>query len=169
MVKRIGGGKAAAKHVEFELVAYNEDDEKTFAFTAAVRNLPAELVHLAAKAETEPSKAARPLIRLLGKLMSNKDGVPSSWSPLELDDDDPGVPEGGKAIDYYRDHEGHVRAFSDTETLEWLQNIDNGSSRRRWQHLMEVDDEAVVELEDLIAVAEYLVAEGSDRPTARRG
>lgn len=166
MVKRIGGGRKPAKQIEFELVAYKGDEEVVHSFTAGVRGIPAELVQVAARAEKDPSRAAAPLVRLLGKLMSDKDGVPTTWQPLPLDKDDPSYPEVSGAP-CYRDPEGVVRPFSDHEKLDELQSVEAGSSRRRWRWLMEEDEDAVVEMQDLMEVAEYLISEGSERPTER--
>jgi hypothetical protein len=45
--------------------------------------------------------------------------------------------------------------------------FESGSSRRRWVHLMDPENEEYgVDLDDLIAITEYMVEVSSKRPTA---
>lgn len=89
--------------------------------------------------------------RMIRPALVDTDGTPAKWAPTVED----GV---------FVDPDGNERPAADvTNVLAF----EAGSSRRRWQHLLDVDDEVEVELDDITAFYEVLVEAASDRPTQR--
>ena len=89
--------------------------------------------------------------RMIRPALIDTDGVPAKWK-AELEDG------------YFVDHEGRERPAAD---LADLLAFDAGSSKRRWLHLLDDDDEVEVELDDITDFYEALVEAASDRPTQR--
>lgn len=90
------------------------------------------------------------LIGLVARYMDNKDGVPLQWMPRQLapkPDEDPPVKR-------FRGPDGEIY---DWEYAESFLDPEQGSSRRRWLHLMNDDDEASVEDTSLVGLLEFLV------------
>jgi hypothetical protein len=90
---------------------------------------------------------------MIRRALLDDDGVPAKWEP-EYE---------GKGKE--RRLVGPGGDLLPIEDLPDLQALEAGSSRRRWQHLMDVDDELEVELEEIQAAYETLVEAVSDRPT----
>ena len=89
--------------------------------------------------------------RMIRPALLDTDGVPAKWKP-EVED---GV---------FVDPDGKERPVAD---LADVTAFDAGSSRRRWIHLLDVDDEVEVELDDITDFYEALIEAASDRPTQR--
>jgi hypothetical protein len=65
----------------------------------------------------------------------------------------------------YRGPDGVIYPFSDAEKLAWFNDPKNGTSRRRWLHLIFDDDGAVLDLSVLVNLAKDMIAAASGRPT----
>lgn len=89
--------------------------------------------------------------RMIRPALVDTDGVPAKWQPVIKD----GV---------FVDPDGNERPAADAADLL---AFEAGSSKRRWIHLLDVDDEVEVELDDITKFYEVLVEEASDRPTQR--
>lgn len=89
--------------------------------------------------------------RMIRPSLLDNDGVPAKWQPTVED---------GVFVDPY----GNERPAAD---LPELLAFEAGSSRRRWIHLLDVDDEVEVELDDITELYEKLIEAASDRPTQR--
>lgn len=92
------------------------------------------------------------LDRLIRRSLVNDDGVPAKWAP-EFEDGEFTAPDGSK----------HPSA-----ELAQFTTFEAGSSRRRWAYLLDKDDDVEVEIEQIVAVFEYLTSAASEaRPTKR--
>lgn len=89
--------------------------------------------------------------RMIRPALVDTDGVPAKWA-AEVEDG------------YFTDPDGKERPVAD---LPDLVAFEAGSSRRRWIHLLDLDDEVEVELDDITSFYEALVEAASDRPTQR--
>lgn len=81
------------------------------------------------------------------------DGVPSKWQPERTDDGN-----------HFTDPDGNQRPIDD---LPSLLAPDAGSSRRRWRHLMDEDDELRIRTEEVVRFYEVLIEAATGRPTQR--
>jgi hypothetical protein len=95
--------------------------------------------------------AVRVIDRLVRRALRNDDGTPEKWHPTVVD--------------------GHFTAPNGDHTPESLlsgfEAFEAGSSRRRWVHLMEEDDEVTIELDQMVALMEDVIAAVGDRPTTK--
>lgn len=89
--------------------------------------------------------------RMIRPALIDTDGVPAKWK-AEIEDG------------YFVDPDGNERPVAD---LADLLSFEAGSSKRRWLHLLDDDDEVEVELDDITDFYEALVEAVSDRPTQR--
>ncbi|SHL53155.1 hypothetical protein SAMN05443637_13518 [Pseudonocardia thermophila] len=89
--------------------------------------------------------------RMIRPALLDDDGTPANWEP-EV--------RGGVFID----PDGNERPVED---LQELLAFENGSSRRRWIHLMDKDDYVDVEMGEISDFYERLFEEASERPTQR--
>lgn len=95
--------------------------------------------------------AVRVVDRLIGRSLDNTDGTPEKWRPKVVD--------------------GHFTApngdHTPVEVLSGFESFDAGSSRRRWVHLMEVDDDITVEPDQIVELMADLLEAAANRPTTR--
>lgn len=95
--------------------------------------------------------AIRVVDRLIGRSLDNRDGTPEKWTATVVDG-------------YFTAPNGdHTPA----ELLPGFESFDAGSSRRRWVHLMEVDDDITVEPDQIVELMADLLAAAANRPTTR--
>ena len=165
-----GANRAASKRVPFKLAAYRSDDEQvTFDFNARPRATSVEMLNLIkATSDSDGDGGVGEIMRLMTKIMDNKDGVPDGWKPTQLEITDVPEPEVGKRVPSYRGPDGVIYPLSDEEKLAGFLKLEAGSSKRRWKYLMFEDDELLVEAETIIEAANYLISEAADRPTRPR-
>lgn len=101
------------------------------------------------------------MITLLAKYMDDKDGTGSRWQPVELE---PKKTDGPDAPKRFRGPDGKIHAWDKAD--EFLK-IQNGSSRRRWLHLMNEDDDTTVDLDTIQRLMEFAMEiSGKDRTRA---
>lgn len=158
-MKSFGQNRERVERVPFELNYLDVDEEPQVAsFQAVPRLSGGDIAGVMHALEHKPEQSISRLIRLLSKAMDNKDGlVKASWSPEEVDG-------GGK----FRGPDGELYEMGDKEALARFEDKSSWTSRRRWNHLLLEDDEAVVEFKDLQEIAEWLIGETTDRPTQPR-
>jgi hypothetical protein len=89
--------------------------------------------------------------RLIRRVLANDDGTPEKWKPVVVD---------GHFTDPQGDH-------TPVELLPAYEAFDAGSSRRRWVHLMENDDDITVDLEQITDLLKDLMEAATARPTTR--
>lgn len=172
---KVFGNKSTAKTPErepFELKYINGDDEvASFRGQLAVRSDGAELSTMLVLVSKGDPALIGSMTRMLGKQMDNRDGaVRASWKPEQLPkpvDLDPD--EEAEWEPSYRGPDGVIYPFSDTATMAKWQDQANWTTKRRWLHLMNDNDDAIVALDDLMEVAEYVIELATGRPTAPQG
>lgn len=168
MAKRFGAKdgdvQGDIRREKFEFGVRTPDGIEVHEFYAVLGNLHAGglIAALMAAERKDAGKAAEAYYRTISKMVDNSDGVPANWEPSALpqadgDERDPAfrVPWGPnkgalvpmKDADAYLDSEVH-------------------SSRRRWLHLMEVHDDAIVEFSDLTELFEWLIAQSTEKASA---
>lgn len=91
--------------------------------------------------------------RLVRRSLVNDDGTPEKWRPHVVDD--------GESEPWFTDPNGdHCPA----EMLPAYVTFEAGSSRRRWMHLIDADEEVTIEATQIIRLANYLMEmAGKDR------
>lgn len=141
---------AAAPPIEFTIDFLRDGEVETHAFTARPDMSYGDTIGLVM--HQDDSSGLLPYFdRFIRRSLVNNDGVPAKWTPTVV--------------------EGHFTAPNGDHTpvdqLEKFTAPEAGSSRRRWLHLMDPEnDELTVELEQVMAVFEYLIGQaGGDRPT----
>lgn len=172
---KVFGNKSTAKppaREDFELKYIDGDDEvQSFHGKLAVRSDGAELSTLFTLVTKGDPAIVGTMTRMLAKQMDNKDGlVKASWKieylpkPVDLDED-----ELAEWEPHYRGPDGAVYPASDAATLAKWEDQANWTTKRRWLHLMTENDDALVDLNDLMEVAEYVIELATGRPTAPQG
>ncbi len=89
--------------------------------------------------------------KMIRPSLVDTDGTPARWTPVIEDGE-------------FEDWNGDVH---DMEDLPALLAADAGSSKRRWQHLMDDDDDLEITIEEIVKVYELLIGAATDRPTRR--
>jgi hypothetical protein len=113
------------------------------------------------RSKGDDAEAFGGLITLIGNFMDDKDGTGSRWKPVELP---PKKTDGPDAPKRFRGPDGKIHEWSRADTFL---EVGNGSSRRRWLHLMNEDDDAAVDLETMQKLAEFAMEiAGKDRTRA---
>ncbi|MGH9058324.1 MAG: hypothetical protein ACRDZY_02220 [Acidimicrobiales bacterium] len=99
-------------------------------------------------AQALSAKALASIDRLLRRVLTNDDGTPLNWSPTVVD---------GHFTDPNGDH-------TPADLLPAYEAFEAGSSRRRWVHLMDFDDELTIEYEQILGLVNDLIEVAADRP-----
>jgi hypothetical protein len=186
--------KKAARE-PFRLVVDRDGVDETHEFTAIPRISVGEMMTAMAAQSGDTMGAVRGIIRMIRRNLVNDDGVPAQWvleemevsnSPAEqavqvttlADATDiavtPWPTEGGtlERTDLepgFRGPDGHIYPMSDEAAIKRFTAIENGSSRRRWVYLIEEDDDATVEAEDITEIGTWLIGLATNRPTEPSG
>lgn len=104
------------------------------------------------------ARAVQVIDRLVRRTLANDDGTPEKWRPNVYTDD-------GDGRQYFNDPQGNK---TPVDLLPGVEAFDAGSSRRRWVHLMEDDDEVTIEMDQMVSLMEDLITAAShERPTQR--
>lgn len=150
-VKRFGGRERPKAH-KFELATIGGDGKNIHTFQVVPLLQAGDVVALMDALDLEPEKAANPLSRLLTKVMDDTDGVSTRWKLK---------PDGDQFLG--PDNEPHPledeKLFTDPAA---------GSSRRRWDALMDPRNDEGIELMDLVDIGQWVVTLSTDRPTPAR-
>lgn len=158
------GARGAAGPVPrepFEFTFMRDDEPETHQFQARAVTDTAGIANTLAVAEKHPEQALPGMLRMISKMLDNKDGTPATWSPtiLPLPELEPGEEEPERK---FRGPDGELYPMAEAEKfLEFTA----GSSRRRWLHLMQDDDEVTVDGKALTKLYEWLVGLAAGRPT----
>jgi hypothetical protein len=178
---------APAAREPFEFTFMRDDEPEVHQFQARAVTDAAGVAATLAVAERHPEQAFPRMLRMIGTMLDNKDGTPAKWEPVALKH--PGKPDPSVAEhDAERDHlqaqldewERRADAGDDDYVTKFrgpdgqLHPMDRaarflefeaGSSRRRWFHLMNEDDEITVDAKELTKLFEWLVGLAANRPT----
>jgi hypothetical protein len=145
----------------FDFTILRDDEPETHSFQARKVSDMATLMVTLTNTEKHPERAMGGLMLMIAKMLYNKDGVPARWTPdvLPPPEDDP------DAEPKMRDPLTGDLIPASPENIDRFTKFDAGSSRRRWLYLMQEDDEAVVQQDDLMELFRWLVALAANRPT----
>lgn len=162
-MKSFGGTRTAPKREQFELKYLDTNEEmQREEFQIIPRASGGDIVGILRAIDVAPEKSVSRLISILAKVMDNKDGlVKASWKlePLEKVEDREAS---------FRGPDGEIYPMTDTEAIAKFNDKANWTSRRRWDYLLNEDDDAIVELDDLTEIAEWVIALSTERPTQPR-
>jgi hypothetical protein len=165
----------------FTFTFLRDETPEVHTFQARAVGDVVSLATVLSAAQNNPEAAMPSMLRLIAKMLDNKDGTPYGWKaealPLperaeqpeqqwnttggmlvEVVDQDDEEPQERK----FRGPDGGLHTY---DKLDQFEAFDAGSSRRRWQHLMDVDDDVEVEYRDLTELFEWLVGLAAGRPT----
>jgi hypothetical protein len=157
-------GDAPPRREPFTFGVLRGDEIETHHFIALLGKIDAGglITALRAAEQEDGGKALSAYFRTIARVLDNRDGIPAEWAPEVRD-----KPEGDERPDVFRvpygDRRGELVPVS--EAPEYLKS-EVHSSRRRWIHLLEKDDDAIVSLEDLTAIFEWVIAEASGKASA---
>ena len=168
------GGQAKAVREEFRLgYTDGEGDPQVFEGRIVARSDGAGFIRLMKALSGDGVALGDELSGLLAKMMDDKDGtVKAKWTLTELDppkDLDEDELQEFLADPQYRGPDGQIYSLSDRETLSRWDDQATWTTRRRWIELMEHDEDALVQMEDLMTLAEKIMGLTAARPTQRRG
>lgn len=146
------------------------EDPQVFTGQIVIRASGSDLATLLRQVKLNSEESVPTIVRMLTKVMDDKDGLVSSrWSPTPLPIPEDWDPESdGDWEPAFRGPDGTIYALSDEPTLAKFNDPANWTTRRRWIELMEKDDDAVVELDELMAIMEWQIGLAADRPTRPR-
>lgn len=97
------------------------------------------------------------IIAIIAKHLDDKDGTPAAWKPIQVPakKDDPDVIR-------FRGPDGKLYPM---EKAPVFLDLARGSSRKRWLHLMNVDEDAAVEDTSLVKLVEFVTEVAAKHPT----
>jgi hypothetical protein len=161
--KRYGVKLRKVTPMPFEFAIHREgaDEPEVHEFTAMPRLDAGQLIRLLTgvdKADENPGDMLGALSESVRKVLDDKDGTPQRWTVEQLPVVDGQPPS-------FRGPDGVIYPVSDRKAIDGFLAFSAGSSRRRWAHLLFDDDGVLVEIEDLVELAQDLIQAGSDRPT----
>lgn len=133
-------------------IAFDRDGESEDQVFTARPKFTYKRMREAARARTTGGiDAVMRFEKMIVPSLCDDDGVPVKWVPAAADGQ-------------FTDPDGVQR---DVKELAWYLDPANGSSRRRWAHLMDDDDDAEPDLNSLVQAYEDLVGAATERPTQR--
>jgi hypothetical protein len=142
---------------EFSMIFLRDEVEEKHEFTArptmSWQDTRAIMPIIAGQGsdEAQIAQAVKVMDRLIRRVLANDDGTPEKWKPTVVD---------GHFTDPQGDH-------TPVNLLPAYEAFDAGSSRRRWVHLMENDDEITIDVEQVIDLMRDLMEAAAARPTTR--
>lgn len=164
-IKTFGGGKPRdlvdAKPIR--LVAYLDEEPISLDFMVRPGQVNNEAIQVIKhQLSGSNNQILMTVMRMIRKMMIDSDGVSVRWNfadsiiEAKKKDEDPSA---------FRGPDGKIYELADSEAIEKFQKVENGSSRRRWHHLMEEDDDLSIEVDDLMDILQWSIEEASNRPT----
>lgn len=160
-----------APREEFEFTFLRDDEPETHRFAVRAHTDVVGLTSTLMLAKSSPEAAMPAVLRVIAKMLDNKDGTPHGWRPVPLaDKPNPEQADGPEPDDAeatlrerkFRGPDGNLHTF---EHAARFQAFEAGSSRRRWLHLIEEDDYVSVDAQDLMELFEWAVGLAAGRPT----
>jgi hypothetical protein len=156
--------KAPIPREPFDFTFLRDDEPEVHHFQARAVVDTATLVMMLSNVRRHPEEAMGGVVRMVGKMLDNKDGTPTGWKPEPWK---PERPEGGELPEEPTESlfVGPDGDPIDQAAVDKLATFEAGSSRRRWLHLLEEDDEVIVDASALTKLFEWLVGLAAGRPT----
>lgn len=169
----VGTKKAKAPRVEVKFGYMRDDEQEWFVGQAALALDAAGMRRTLLAAEKESANVLDALFSTVAKMMDNTDGVPDGWKPKVLRraiggavTEDPELAANTDEEVSFRvpfgEHKGQIWPMS--RVGEFMDPA-NWSTRARWNYLINVDEGAVVDAEDVTKFFEQLVGAAAKRPT----
>lgn len=157
-------GGAQPRRQPFSFGVLRGDEIDTHQFVALLGKLDAGglITALRAAEESDGAKAASAYYHTIARAIDNRDGLAYNWVPeaLPQDDDDTRPPSFRVP---FGEKQGQLLPMDEAD--EYVKS-EVHSSRRRWLYLMEKDDDAIVDFDDLNEIFEWLIAEASGKASA---
>lgn len=155
--------KAPIPREPFEFEFTRDDEPEVHEFLARAVTDTSTLVMMLSTVRKRPEEAMGAVVRMVGKMLDNRDGTPTSWEPKPWKparQDDEVAEEPTEAL--FTGPDGDP---INQQRVDELQKFENGSSRKRWLYLMQEDDEVIVDATALTKLFEWLVGLAAGRPT----
>lgn len=158
---------APAPREEFEFTVLRDEEPETHLFKAVARTDAGALAWTLGHTDKHPERALTGMIRMISKMLDNKDGIAAQWKfePLPAPTPTDQAGDGTYAEESERKFRGPDGKLYALDQAEQFEDPKLGSSRRRFLELMENDDDVIVDAADLGALFEYLVGLAAGRPT----
>lgn len=168
MAKHFGAkkGDAPLRREPFTFGVLRDDEVVTHTFTALLGKVDAGglLGALRAVEQNDGAKAAAAYYKTIARVIDNADGIPHGWKPEALPKTDGVIDNRPPSFRVpYGQAKGEIWPMDRAQ--EYLES-EVHSSRRRWLYLMEEDDDAIVDFEDLNKIFEWIIAEASGKASA---
>lgn len=158
---------ADAPVVTFSIDFVRNGVKEPHEFRAVPRTSYGDMIGIVRNQDDDPGASLRFLDRMIRRLLVDTDGTPEQWKP-EITTPDTGGGKGAKTEppgEYFIDPSGQRRP---AEELPKYRAFEAGSSRRRWAHLLQVDDDVEVEIDQVTDLFEWLATEAAgSRPTRK--
>lgn len=152
-------GPHTAPREPFSLTVLRDEEPERHEFRARAVSDMASLAQTLSAGDAHPDRMVRGMMTMISKMLDNKDGVPSSWKPDPVEG-----PDGEPAK--FRTPDGMLVELTAENTAPYLE-FSAGSSKRRWLHLMNDDDDAEVSAEQIMELFGWLASlAGKDRTRA---
>lgn len=180
-MKRFGKGARGKTAVsdEFELVVVRDGVDEIHTFKVEAKVTAGELTTAVAAQAGRTGEALSGVLRMIRRNLCNTDGVPAQWSVSEIPVSTAPVAtpaegewpaEGGDLSEPtepgFRGPDGQIYLMSDADAIAKFTDPLAGSSRRRWNHLLDEDEDAEVQAEDLVQIAEWMIGLAANHPSA---
>lgn len=142
--------------IEFRYIRGEKIETQQFWLVAKTMDIGAanrvmRLLGTASSDEAADAKALLAMISLISKFMDDSDGTGATWVPVELKPRASDTPDSPKR---FRGPDGRPHPWDKAESFL---DLAKGSSRRRWLHLMNEDEDASVEIDDLTQLLQFLM------------
>lgn len=163
------GGREVRKPEQFQLVTVDNDgNQRTHQFQVLPALRAGQVVGLMDALKNTPEDSLGRITRMLASVLDDRDGVPATWQPPTLED--LGLAAKTKLEDVqWTGPDGETYTLADDVAIAKFLDTANGSSRRRWNALMDPDNITDgVMLEDLFEISEWVIGLATDRPTRAR-
>lgn len=161
------GGRERPKPEKFELETIVDGGTNVHEFQMIPSLQAGDMVALMDALDEEPEKAAGLMGSILRKVMDDTDGTPAKWTPPTLAS--LGLPPKTDPADaVWTGPDNEPYTLADTAAIDKFLDPANGSSRRRWQALMDPRNDEGIHLMDLVDIGEWVVSLSTDRPTQAR-
>lgn len=137
----------------FTLTVMRDDEPEDHQFNARAMTDVTGLATVLTLGDKHAEKAIGGVMRIIAKMLDNKDGVSASWRPEVLPEPDD-APE--DFTPQFRNPSGELEDFTPENTARYTR-FEAGSSKRRWLYLVEEDDEATVDEGQLMRLFGWLM------------
>lgn len=178
-MKRFGKGTRGKRVVsdEFELVVVRDGQDEIHTFKVEAKVTAGELTTAVAAQAGRTGEALSGVLRMIRRNLCNTDGVPAQWSvqeipvstaPVATPTSDDWPAEGGELEAHepgFRGPDGRIYLMSDADAIAKFTDPLAGSSRRRWMHLLDEDEDAEVQADDLVEIAEWMIGLAANHPS----